>query len=43
MSNLIVFCVGVVVSIMVVYGLFTQVVSEMYIAREREKSEPKDK
>lgn len=43
MSNIVVFCVGVVVSIMVVYGLFTQVVSEMYVARDREKSEPIDK
>ena len=42
MSNLVVFCVGVIVSILVVYGLFTQVVSEMYLAREREKSEPRE-
>ncbi len=31
--NLIVFCVGVLVSVLVVYGIFTQVVSEMYRAR----------
>lgn len=42
MSNLIVFCVGVVVSILVVYGIFTQVVSEMYIARKAEKSDSKN-
>jgi hypothetical protein len=33
--NLIVFCVGVLVSVLVVYGIFTQVVSEMYRAREK--------
>ena len=42
MTNIIVFCVGVVVSILVVYGIFTQVVSEMYIARSSEKSEKKE-
>ncbi len=39
MSNLVVFCVGVVVSILVIYGIFTQVVSEMYTARSGDKSE----
>lgn len=39
MNNLIVFCVGVVVSVLVVYGIFTQVVSEMYSARSSEKAE----
>ncbi|MEK7855874.1 MAG: hypothetical protein AAB288_07280 [Acidobacteriota bacterium] len=42
MNNLIVFCVGVVVSILVIYGMFTQVVSEMYKARESEKLETQD-
>jgi hypothetical protein len=40
--NLIVFCVGVVVSVLVVYGVFTQVVSEMYHARESDRSEHLD-
>jgi len=40
--NLIVFCVGVLVSILVVYGIFTQVVSEMYKARDNERSEKMD-
>ncbi len=42
MSNIIVFCVGVVVSILVVYGIFSQVVSEMYVARNQEKPETRD-
>lgn len=42
MSNIIVFCVGVVVSILVVYGIFSQVVSEMYVARNREKPESRE-
>jgi NhaP-type Na+/H+ or K+/H+ antiporter len=40
--NLIVFCVGVIVSTLVVYGIFTQVVSEMYKARENERSDRTD-
>lgn len=42
MNNLIVFCVGVIVSVLVVYGIFTQVVSEMSMARNREKSGTQD-
>ncbi len=37
--NLIVFCVGVLVSVLVVYGIFTQVVSEMYRARKGDESD----
>ncbi|HQZ96401.1 MAG TPA: hypothetical protein PLP21_08785 [Pyrinomonadaceae bacterium] len=39
MNNLIVFCVGVLVSVLVVYGIFTQVVSEMYSARNPVQAE----
>jgi hypothetical protein len=37
--NLIVFCVGLLVSILVVYGVFTQVVSEMSNARNPDEPE----
>ena len=40
--NLVVFCVGVFVSVLVVYGIFTQVVSEMYEARDSDRSEKLD-
>lgn len=37
--NLIVFAVGVFVSVLVVYGLFVQVVAEMYRARGTDQPE----
>lgn len=43
MNNLIVFCVGVVVSVLVVYGIFTQVVSEMSMAKNREEADSRDR